>query len=138
TAGTAARADAHLELGETSEAVTVVGNGKRVPPTAVTSAAPRRIPVGGNVQPLRLITQQRPVFPPELQQQGVTGKVMIKAIVGKDGSVLNPGVINTDVHPGLAQAALDAVRLWRYDPARLNGVAVETLTSIDINFELEQ
>jgi TonB family protein len=138
TAGTAARADAHLAIGEVSEVVTVVGSGKQLPPAAVTSAAPGRIPVGGNVQPLRLIRQPRPFYPPELQQQGVAGKVMIRAIVGKDGSVLNPQVINTDVHPGLARAALDAVREWRYDPSRLNGVAVETLTSIDINFELQQ
>jgi len=47
-------------------------------------------------------------------------------------------VINTTVHPGLAQAALDAVRQWRYQPTLLNGQPVEIVTNIDVTFELDQ
>jgi protein TonB len=42
------------------------------------------------------------------------------------------------VHPGLAQAALDAVRQWRYQPTLLNGQPVEIVTNIDVTFELDQ
>jgi protein TonB len=42
------------------------------------------------------------------------------------------------VKPGLAAAALDAVRQWRYQPTLLNGQPVEVVTAIDIRFELEQ
>jgi protein TonB len=78
------------------------------------------------------------VYPVDLQQQGVTGTVTIRAIVGKDGTVLSPQVLNTDVHPALAQAALDAVRNWIYEPSRLNGNPIETLTKTTINFDLGQ
>ena len=73
-----------------------------------------------------------------MQQQGITGTVMLKAIIGKDGRLLNPRVLNTDIHPGLAQAALDGVGKWLYQPTLLNGQPVETLTSIDIRFELDK
>jgi protein TonB len=52
--------------------------------------------------------------------------------------MLNPEVINTTVNPGLAQAALDAVRQWRYQPTLLNGQPVEVVTNIDVTFELDQ
>jgi len=47
-------------------------------------------------------------------------------------------VVNTDVHPGLAQAALDAVSQWRYEPTLLNGQPVEVITTIEVAFELDQ
>ena len=39
-------------------------------------------------------------------------------------------------HPLLIQAALDAVRNWRYRPTMLNGQPVEVITTIDVNFTL--
>jgi TonB family protein len=139
TAGAVARVDAALRLGEGMENVTVVGTGTpSAPPRAAGMNSAGRIPVGGNVQAFRLIRQPRPEYPLDLQQQGVTGTVMIRAIVGKDGSLLQPQVVNTDVNPRLAQAALDAVSKWIYDPTRLNGQPVETLVRITINFALNQ
>lgn len=134
-AGDATRDDAFLELGEATETVKVVGSGK-APAVAPRAATPQRIPIGGNVQPMRLLRQPRPDYPADLQQQGITGSVIIRAIVGKEGQLLNPRVVNTEIHPGLAQAALDAVAKWLYDPAKLNGQPVETLTTITVSFEL--
>ena len=136
-AGSAARADAFMEVGEISETATVVGSR---PAVAAPRAAipPQRIPIGGNVQPSKLLSQARPVYPDDLQQQGVTGTVIIRAVVGKEGQILNPRVINTDVHPGLAKAALDAVGKWLYEPSKLNGQPIEVLTTIQITFELDQ
>jgi len=132
--------DAAMELGEVSESVTVSGRGQAVPApaSATTVRSPQRIPIGGNVQAARLLVQPRAEYPAELQQQGITGTVMLKAVVGKDGRLLNPQVVNTEIHPALAQAALEAVRKWQYQPTLLNGQPVETLTSIDIRFELDK
>jgi outer membrane biosynthesis protein TonB len=49
---------------------------------------------------------------------------------------MNPIVASGSVDPDLAQAALDAVRLWRYKPATLNGQPVEILTEISMSFRL--
>jgi TonB family protein len=72
--------------------------------------------VGGNVQAAKLIKQVHPIYPEELKQQGITGTVMLRAVISTTGEPLNPEVVNTTVDPGLAQAALDAFRQWRYQP----------------------
>jgi len=136
-AAKAARVDWNLAIGQLSEAVTVVGATsapRQVAP--VTSGAPKRIAVGGSVQPSRLIRQVKPVYPDDLQQSGVQGTVLVRAVISKDGTVLHPVVVNTEVHPGLAKAALDAVSQWTYEPTLLNGQPVEVVTTIDIAFQL--
>jgi TonB family protein len=135
--GAAARVDANLEVGSTTESVTVAGRRSNPIVPAPRTAAPQRIPVGGNVQAMRLVRQPRPVYPPELQAAGVEGTVMLRAIVSKDGTVLQPRVINS-VDPRLAKAALDAVAEWRYTPTLLNGQPVETMTTISVEFHLDQ
>jgi TonB family protein len=134
-----------LALGQISEAVKVRGtkpaNGSMTPGTSEATPsvrAPQRIPVGGNVQPAKLLSKVDPTYPASLKQQGIGGIVMVRAIISKTGEPLNPVVINTTVHPGLAQAALDAVRQWRYQPTLLNGQPVEIVTNIDVTFQLDQ
>jgi protein TonB len=135
--GAVARADAHLQVGQMNERITV--SAPRVGPAPVPQAtrAPERIRVGGNVQPSRLLRQPRPVYPPELQQAGIEGVVRLRGIVSKQGTVLNPEVMNS-VDPRLAKAALDAVSQWLYEPTLLNGEPIETVTHFDIAFQLGQ
>ncbi len=134
-AGAAARVDANLTVGSISEVVTI--RGQKSPTATPKATAPQRIRVGGSVTPARLIQQTKPVYPAELQQLGVQGSVVMAAVISKTGTVLNPVVRNT-VDPRLAQAALDAVKQWIYQPALLNGQPIETLTTIDLHFQLEQ
>ena len=49
-----------------------------------------------------------------------------------------PARLGRPVDPRLAQAALDAVKQWVYEPALLNGEPVETATTITLDFRLEQ
>jgi TonB family protein len=137
-AGNVARADAKLEIGQLQEMVTVVGDGARAAAAPAAAGQPERIKVGGNVQPAKLIRQAKPVYPEDLKQLGVEGSVVIRTVISVDGQPLNPEVINTDVHPGLAKAALDAVSQWRYQPTLLNGQPVEVVTTITIEFRLAQ
>ena len=62
---------------------------------------------------------------------------MLRAVISTTGEPLNPEVVNT-VDPGLARAALDAFRQWRYQPTLLNGEPVEVVTTVMMRFELEQ
>ncbi len=135
-AGQAARVDATLELGSISEAITVTG---QKPPTVTPDNAgtPHRIRVGGNVQPVKLVRQARPEYPEDLQQLGVQGTVVIRAVISKDGDVLSPQVVSAGVGARLAQLALDAVKQWRYQPSLLNGQPVETATTVTIDFALD-
>ncbi len=64
----------------------------------------------------------------------VQGIVKLHVIIGKDGSVSQVEAISG--HPLLIQAAIDAVRQWKYRPTLLNGEPVEVDTTIDIIFTL--
>jgi TonB family protein len=134
TAQDPARADANLDIGSVSENLTITGR-KAPAPAAPPAGTPHRVRVGGNVQPLRLIRQTKPEYSAELQQLGVQGTVVIRAVISKTGDVLSPQVVNT-VDPRLAKAALDAVSLWQYSPSLLNGQPVETSTTVTVDFQL--
>lgn len=85
-----------------------------------------------------LLQQTQPVYPPELLQQGVEGTVRLRTTISRDGVPVNPHVLNSDeIDPRFAEAALKAVRQWRYQPTKLNGEPVDTETTIDVMFELQ-
>ena len=56
--------------------------------------------------------------------------------IGPDGTVQDVQLISG--HPLLAQAAIDAVKQWVYQPTLLNGNPVSVLTTVDVNFTLSQ
>jgi protein TonB len=106
------------------------------PPAVKKDPTPSRIKVGGNVQQAMLIAQPHPLYPPLAKQARIQGIVELNAVIGKDGTVQNLSVVKG--HPLLVQAALDAVKQWRYKPTLLNGEPVEVQTTIDVNFTLSQ
>jgi TonB family protein len=134
--GQLAEVDVTLTVGAVAESITV--KGQRAAPTAPAAGTPQRIRVGGNVQPAKLIVQTKPVYPPELQRLGVEGSVAMRAVISATGEPANLEVVSTGVDSRLAQAALDAVRQWRYQPSLLNGLPVAADTTITIDFRLEQ
>ena len=60
--------------------------------------------------------------------------VVLMAVIGTDGSVKDVRVESG--LPILAQAAIDAVRQWRYKPYMIDGEPVEVDSRITINFTL--
>jgi len=110
------------------------GMGGAPPPPKPKLNGPLR--VGGNVQAARIINRVQPVYPPLARQTRISGTVRLHAIIGKDGTIQSLEVMNG--HPLLQQAALDAVRQWRYQPTLLNGDPVDVDTTIDVIFSLNQ
>jgi TonB family protein len=90
--------------------------------------------VGGNVQAARIISRVQPVYPMKAREERISGTVRLHVIVAKDGTVEQIEVASG--HPLLQQAALDAVRQWRYHPTLLNGEPVEVDTTVDLIFSL--
>jgi protein TonB len=64
----------------------------------------------------------------------VQGVVLLDATIGTDGLVKGLRLVQSV--PLLDQAAMDAVNLWRFEPALLNGVPVEVEMTVTINFTL--
>ena len=96
----------------------------------------RAYAVGGAVQDAKLVNRVQPIYPPLARQTRISGTVKLHAIIGKSGAVEQLQVVSG--HPLLVQAALDAVRQWRYQPTLLNGEPVEVDTEIDVIFSLAQ
>jgi len=110
------------------------GMGAAPPPPKPKQSGPLR--VGGNVQAARIVNRVQPIYPPLARQTRISGTVRLHAIIGKDGTIQSLEVISG--HPLLQQAALDAVRQWRYQPTLLNGEPVDVDTTIDVIFSLNQ
>ncbi len=93
-----------------------------------------RLRVGGNVDAAKVVSRVTPVYSTEARMQHISGTVRMHAIIAKDGSIKNLEVISG--HPTLVDAALEAVRQWRYQPTMIEGQPVEIDTTIDVIFAL--
>jgi TonB family protein len=129
------QADAHLAVGALNERVQVVAQGTHLAQTTPT-AGPIR--VGGMVQGARLLQQIKPIYPADLQAQGIEGTVLLSALISKDGTPSSISPQNTAVKAEFVYAAVEAVRQWRYQPTLLNGEPIDVLTTITVDFRLEQ
>jgi len=75
-------------------------------------------------------------YPSSAQDKGIQGKVFVKFIVTKDGSVAN-AIVARPVDPALDQAALDAIKkLPKFTPGKKEGKAVNVWYSMPIVFKL--
>jgi protein TonB len=81
------------------------------------------------------VSQPKPVYPPLAKAARVQGTVSFQAVIGTDGTVRNLQLISGP--PLLVQAAMMAVQQWVYEPTLLNGKPVEVITTIDVNFTLQ-
>ena len=97
--------------------------------------APQKpITIATSLAAAKLISQPKPIYPALAIQTRTQGTVHLQALIDKEGSIENLTVVSG--HPLLIPAALDAVKQWRYQPTLLNGVAVEVITTVDVNFTL--
>jgi len=103
------------------------------PPPPPKPVGPQRI--GGNVQASKIISQQKPVYPPLAKMARQQGTVKFEATISKEGTIEDLKTLSGP--PLLVPAAIEAVKQWRYQPTLLNGDPVEVLTTIDVNFSLQ-
>lgn len=102
-------------------------------------AAPsiRKGPVSiSHLSEAQLIHRVEPEYPRMAVIINLQGEVRLHAIIAKDGTIQSLSV--SSGHPMLAQAALEAVRQWRYRPYVLNGQAVEVETFITVDFKRDR
>ncbi len=104
-------------------------------PVAVPKVAtPQRVRVSAGVTSGLLIRKVNPIYPPLARQARISGTVVLRAVISKDGSIENLTLVSG--HPMLAPAAIDAVKQWKYKPYLLNGEPVEVDTEVQVNFTL--
>jgi TonB family protein len=93
-------------------------------------------PMSEGVMEAALLNKVQPQYPVAARLMHIEGTVRLQAIIGKDGRVRDVEILSGN--PILAQAALAAVREWRYRPTELNQEIVEVETEITVNFILQQ
>jgi TonB family protein len=100
-------------------------SGRHTPP-----AAP--LPVGGDVKPAQLIKSVPPEYPEMAKAQHVSGKVQIDALVDASGNVASVKVLSGPML--LRKAAVDAVKQWKYSPARLDDQTTSMHLTVTVEF----
>jgi len=73
-------------------------------------------------RPLQLIAGAGQVYPPAALEQGIEGSVTVRYDVNLAGEVVAARVISSEPAGVFDQAALDAVRFWRFNPPLVNGI----------------
>jgi periplasmic protein TonB len=93
------------------------------------------LPIGGDVKAAHLISSVPPVYPSLARAQHIEGQVLVDALVDVNGRVSSMKVVSGPVL--LHQAAMDALRQWKYQAAILDGKPVPMHLTVTIQFRLQ-
>ncbi|HKF49266.1 MAG TPA: energy transducer TonB [Terracidiphilus sp.] len=104
-------------------------------PNAVTTKFGNAVPVSAGVSAGNLVKKEVPVYPEDAKAARLSGRVVLRAIIGMDGAVHDLHVVSTP-WPSLAASSLWAVSHWRYKPYMLNGEPVDVDTTINVIFSV--
>jgi len=105
-----------------------------MPATIDTNAVFAAVPAGGT-QPEE-IDRVVPRYPAAARAANVSGRVVIRGIVRKDGTIDNVEVLK-DLSFGLGEAAREAVQRWRFRPATYRGEPIDVYYTVTVNFRLQ-
>jgi protein TonB len=119
---------AGMDMGN-GNAVFAGGNGPKVK-----VAAPQKVSISAGIAVGLLVQKTAPVYPPIARSARVSGTVVIQATISKSGTIENSRAISGPAM--LRQAALDAVKTWRFRPYLLDGQPVEVDTTVNVVFNL--
>ena len=95
-------------------------------------------PAAPSVPPtaVKAVDAPPPEYPLELACDGIGGRVELMITVGTDGSVTRADMQRSSGQAALDDAALEAVRAWRFRAATYNGQPVETQVAVPITFNV--
>jgi protein TonB len=111
----------------------ILSNKAVAPPPAAKAKVPVRI--GGRVRPPRALLKTAPDYPALAKSARIQGDVQIDATIDMEGNVIDVRVVNG--HPLLYNAALNAVRQWKYEPTYLNDEPVPIEMNVTVSFRID-
>lgn len=117
-----------MDMGNASGVFTP-GNGPKVK-----VAAPQKVSISAGIAVGLLVQKTAPIYPPIARSARVQGTVVIQATISKNGTIQNYRAVSGPAM--LRQAALDAVKSWRFRPYLLDGQPVEVDTTVNVVFSL--
>lgn len=113
-----------VESAEPSLTPTVTTSSASAPPQPVVEAAP-------------VLSNPPPRYPRLARRKGQQGRVVLRVAVSDGGTADSLSIVTSSGHATLDRAALEAVKNWRFEPARQNGRAVRSNVDVPVVFKLE-
>jgi len=122
-----------------AEPLPVKDSGARPAPSAAKASSAPSAAERGAKAPARPDDRNAPPdYPEEARSRGVEGTAVVLARVGRDGGVIEVTLARSSGSVLLDRAAVGAVRRWRFRPASIGGLAVESLAEVPIVFRLDR
>lgn len=91
--------------------------------------------IEGAVERPVLLHRVEPLYPEPARRVKLQGVVIVEAIINQDGHVVDARILK-DIGFGCGESVVQAVRGWRYEPARLDGRKISVYLTITVNFQL--
>lgn len=90
---------------------------------------------GSGIEPPTLLREVRADYTEDARRRGLTGDVVLEIVVRRDGGVGDIKVLQ-GLGSGLNDRAVQAVRQWRFSPARHQGVPVDVIVEVAVEYKL--
>lgn len=90
----------------------------------------------GDIKPPKLLKTVQPVYPKEASKAGIEGVVILEAKADKEGNIVDARILRSI--PALDQAALDAIKQWKYEPMIVDGKPHAALFTVTVRFKLDE
>ncbi|MCI0470857.1 MAG: energy transducer TonB [Candidatus Aminicenantes bacterium] len=84
----------------------------------------------------KLMKKVDPVYPAEAKKKNLSGKVVLEGVIDKQGDVAD--ITQATGHPILIQAAMEALKQWKYEPFFKDGKPKEVKFTVELNFKLDK
>lgn len=111
------------------------GSGSGVGPGSGGGAGGGPYRPGSGIEPPRLLREVKADYTEDARQRGVSGDVLLEIVVRTDGSVGEVKILH-GLAGGLNERAVQAVRQWRFAPARRLGAPVDVIVEVAVEFKL--
>ncbi len=135
TSTTTAGAGAGSGAGEGSGTGSGIGRGAGLGPGLEAGFGGGPFRPGSDVEPPKLLREVKPLYTDDARKRSIQGAVLLEVVVRRDGSVGDIRIVRR-LDPGLDDRAIQAVRQWRFSPARRQGGPVDVAVQISVAFSL--
>lgn len=98
------------------------------------TSTPKKVMIAAGVMAGTKLSGENPKYPDAAKKAKIAGKVVLEAVISKDGGIENLRVLSGPKE--LQASSLEAVRTWKYKPYLLNGDPIEVQTTINVVYAL--
>ncbi|SFM44526.1 energy transducer TonB [Thermodesulforhabdus norvegica] len=89
-------------------------------------------------EPPRVLHSVKPVYPLRARRLMIEGEVVVRFVVGRDGSIEDIRIISANPEGYFEKSVIEALKKWRFLPGRYKGETVKTLVVLPVKFRLKE